>query len=103
MTAGTWAMLLGLFGVPLALVWAGHRLRRRSLRWRRAFWGALIAHVLVTPVVLWAAMVPPAEWAPTDRWRGAAGFWSMLLAPVIGMAIGLARSGTREYHGPREE
>jgi len=95
MTIGTWAMLLGLFGVPLALVWAGHRLRRRSSRWRAAWWGALLAHVLVSPAVMWAAMVPPADWAPSDRWRGAVGLWAMLAAPLVGMLIGLVRASTR--------
>lgn len=96
MTAGTWAMLLGLFGVPLALVWTGHRLRRRSPRWRAAFWGALIAHLLASPAAMWAAMIPPAEWAPSDRWRGALGLWAMLVAPLVGMLLGLARASSRE-------
>ncbi|MDB4879498.1 MAG: hypothetical protein JWL60_944 [Gemmatimonadetes bacterium] len=91
MTTGIAAMLLGLFGVPLVLLWAGHRLRRRSPRWRRAFWGALVAHLLVMPPVLWVSMLPPADWSPTDRWRGAIGLWGLLAAPVAGALVGLLR------------
>lgn len=95
MTPGIAAMLLGLFGVPVALLWAGHRLRRRSARWRSAFWGALLAHLGVAPVVLWVSMVPPAEWSAADGWRGAAGLWAMLVVPVIGGIVGLARARHR--------
>ena len=95
MTPGLVAMLAGLFAVPAALLWAGHRLRRRPARWRAAFWGALAAHVVASLVALVAAMVPPAEWAPHDRWRGFLGFWLLLVAPVLGAVAGAVarRSG----------
>jgi len=89
-TLGLAAMLLGLFGVPAALLWAGHRLRRRSPRWRSAFWGALIAHVAIAPVAMAAAMIPPAEWRPDDTLRGLLGFWSLLLVPLVGAVVGVA-------------
>jgi hypothetical protein len=86
------AMLVGSFGVPAVLLWAGHRLRRRPTRWRGAFWGAVVAHILVAPAVMVAAMFPAAEWAPNDVWRGALGFWALLLAPMLGAALGALRS-----------
>ena len=99
MTPGLAAMLAGLFVVPAALLWAGHRLRRRPPRWRAAFWGALLAHVAVAPLAMLAAMVPPAEWAPDDRWRGFLGFWAMLVAPLLGAALGAVTTRGRSGEG----
>jgi hypothetical protein len=98
MTAGRLALLLGLFGVPAALLWAGHRLRRRSPRWHGAFWGALLAHLIAAVVATVASMVPPEEWRPEDVWRGIFGFWTLLVAPVVGAAAGalLGASSGRE-------
>ena len=96
MTAGLAAMLAGAFGIPALLLWLGHRLRRRAPRWQGVFWGAVVAHVVSVPIAAVAAMTPPVEWAPTDAMRGLLGLWLLLLAPVIGGAIGAAlasRSG----------
>ncbi|HEY9230231.1 MAG TPA: hypothetical protein VIP11_26505 [Gemmatimonadaceae bacterium] len=82
------AMLAGVFGIPIALLLLGHRLRRRTTAWRGAFWGALVAHVVIAPVAMVAAMRPAAEWAPTDAVRGAIGFWSLLLGPALGAIVG---------------
>ena len=100
MTLGLAVMLAGVFGVPLMLLWIGHRLRRREMRWQRVFWGALIAHVAVTPIALVAAMSPAAEWAPTDTLRGAIGFWSLLVVPVLGGLVGalVSRPGLTSEH-----
>ena len=100
MTPGTLAMLAGLFAVPAALLWAGHRLRRRSTRWRGAFWGALVAHLALMPVAMVAAMLPPSEWSPDDRWRGFLGFWAPLVGPLLGAAVGATRArSTRPDRG----
>jgi len=87
-TPGLVAMLLGVFAVPVALLWTGHRLRRRSPRVRAAFWGALAGHVAAIVVGSAAAMTPPEEWAATDFWRGLLGFWSFLLLPAVGALVG---------------
>ena len=87
MTIGLWAMLIGIFGVPLMLLWTGHRLRRRPPRWRAAFWGGLVGHLVAIVVGSVAAMTPPEMWAPSDVWRGAFGFWSFVLLPLLGAAI----------------
>jgi hypothetical protein len=91
MTIGLAVMLAGAFLVPALLLWVGHRLRRRPPRWRRAFWGALVAHVLAVPVAVAAAMIPPAEWGADDRLRGFLGFWLLLVAPTLGALLGLLR------------
>ena len=96
MTSGLAAMLAGAFGVPMVLLWLGHRLRRRPRRWQGAFWGALIAHLIAMPIAAVAAMTPPAEWTPGDTMRGLLGLWLLLLAPLIGAAIGATAAGRSE-------
>ena len=93
MTLGIAAMLLGAFVVPGVLLWAGHRLRRRSGRWRSAFFGALVGHVVALVVGSVAGMTPAEAWDSGDFWRGAAGFWSFLVLPVAGGLIGALRPG----------
>lgn len=88
MTTHLAALLTGLFVVPAMLLWIGHRLRRRSARSRGIFWGALLGHVVATPVVLWVSMVPPVAWSADDTLRGALGFWALLVAPALGAVVG---------------
>jgi hypothetical protein len=97
MTAGVFVMLLGVFGVPAALLWAGHRMRRRSRAWHNAFWGAIVGHLTAIVIGLVAAMTPPQQWGTGDLWRGVFGFWSFLLFPAIGAMFGLlsARASAR--------
>ena len=92
MTFGSVALLLGIFGVPMVLLWAGHRMRRRSARWHAAFWGGIAGHLLALVVGSVAAMTPAEQWVPADVWRGALGLWSFLVLPAIGAAIGFAKS-----------
>lgn len=88
MSLGLIAMLLGVFVVPGVLLWMGHRVRRRPPRWRRAFWGALIGHVVALVIGAIAGMTPPESWAPTDYWRGALAFYSFLILPLLGGFLG---------------
>ena len=84
LTAGLAAMLLGLFAVPLLLLWAGHHLRRKP-RWvHRIFWGGLAGHTIAALVALWFSMIPPEAWSPSDTLRGLGGFYSMLIGGVAG-------------------
>ena len=82
-------MLLGVFGIPGVLVWAGHKLRRRPPQWRGAFLGAVVGHIFAILVGSVAAMSPPEAWAPTDLWRGALGVWSFAVLPLLGGLLGL--------------
>lgn len=86
------ALLAGLFIVPGTLLSIGHRLRRRSPRLQSAFWGAIAAHILASLAVLWFSMIPAEGWQSTDMLRGAIGFWSLLIAPVVGGALGAMRA-----------
>lgn len=94
MTPGIAAMLLGVFVVPAALLWLGHRLRRRSPRARAVFWGAVIGHIAAMACAH-VALMPPEEWGPGDHLRGALGLWSFLVLPVLGGVIGLMRARSR--------
>lgn len=89
-------LLLGVFLIPGLLVWAGHKIRRRSPEWRSAFSGAVIGHVLAILIGSIAAMTPPEAWAPTDLWRGALGVWSFAMLPLAGGLLGLV-AGKRQY------
>jgi quinol-cytochrome oxidoreductase complex cytochrome b subunit len=89
-------MMLGVFGVPALLVWAGHKLRRRSPQWRSAFLGAVVGHVLAMVVGSVAAMTPPEAWKATDLLRGALAVWSFTLFPLVGALVGLV-AGKRQY------
>ena len=89
MNPGLMAMLAGLFIVPVALLYLGHRLRRRSRRARAVFWGALLGHTLGALFATWYAMVPPEVWTSSDTTRGFFGFYAMLVLAVVGGLIGL--------------
>ena len=93
MSAGTLALLAGLFVIPLAFLTLGHRWRRRGPRARAAFWGGLTGYLLASCVALVVGMSPAAEWSAGDTLRGALGFWSLLLAPALGVAVALLLAG----------
>jgi hypothetical protein len=92
MTVGFGVMMLGAFGVPALLLWAGHRLRRRSARWVALFWGAVVGHAASLVVGPIASMIPAEAWGPTDVWRGAFGYWSFFVFPLLGALVGLVRA-----------
>jgi hypothetical protein len=92
MNAGLIVFLLGLFGIPLALLVIAHRLRRRSARTRGIFWGAVVGHVIAaTLAVIWG-MIPPEAWTAEETARGFVGLWSLLLFPTAGAVLGMLRS-----------
>ena len=102
MSAGTFALLFGLFVIPVGLLALGHRLRRRPPVQRAIFWGGLIGYLVGSLVALWVGMIPAAEWTRTDTVRGVLGYWGLVLGPVVGAAAALAfRKGghDRSVHG----
>jgi hypothetical protein len=88
-------LLVGVAGVPITLLVAGHRLRRESVRRQRAFWGAIVGHVVACVAALFASLSPPIGWLGTDLLRGALGVWGLVVLPLIGAAFG---SFTRSSH-----
>lgn len=96
MTAGILAMLAGLFVVPVALLWTGHRLRRLPPRTRRAFWGGIIGHCVAGTLALVAGMIRPEEWTAQDTARGFLGMWSLVFLPLLGALAGALSTPSRD-------
>jgi len=96
MSAGLTLLMLGLFVAPAALLWLGHRLRRRTERQRAIFWWALAGHIIAIPIATIAAFWPPAFWSSEDLSRGMAGLVALLLLPLIGAAIGAVVGGREQ-------
>lgn len=86
----TAALLGGLFVAPALLLWLGHRLRRRSARFRGAFWGGVIGHSLGVAITLFATHYPPVFWGG-EGWRAVAVHASMLAGAAAGAVAGAAR------------
>lgn len=93
------ALLTGLFVVPVALLWMGHRLRRRPAAWRGAFWGAVAGHALGMLVTVAALHYPPVPWGEGGV-RSVLVHGAMLLGAVLGGAIGWMM-GARRTDGSR--
>jgi len=91
MTIGLVVFVVGLFGVPIALLMLGHRLRRRSPRARAIFTGGVIGHCVAGLLAVIWGMLPPEAWGPNDTARGFAGLWSLLLFPILGAVAFAAR------------
>ncbi|HEX2091886.1 MAG TPA: hypothetical protein VHG28_05755 [Longimicrobiaceae bacterium] len=87
MTLGQAALLAGLFGIPALLLWLGHRLRHRPVRWRRVFWGAVLGHSAGVVLTLVATLYPPVEWEGVPGWRDAAVHGSLLLGAALGAGV----------------
>ncbi|MBK8250148.1 MAG: hypothetical protein IPK85_22570 [Gemmatimonadetes bacterium] len=85
-------LLVGLFGVPIALLVVGHRIKRESPARQRAFWGAVYGHVAAALLALYASLSPPTGWLPADTVRGALGLWSLVVFPLAGAFLGALRS-----------
>jgi hypothetical protein len=80
------ALVIGLFVVPAALLWLGHRLRRQPPARRRVFWGATVGYGLGMLLVLVAIHYPPVLWAGAD-WRTAVVHWGMVVGAVLGAGV----------------
>jgi hypothetical protein len=87
MSLGLVVFFAGLFVVPIALLALGHKLRRRSPRTQRAFWGGVTGYCVAGTLAVVGGMIPPESWTPDETVRGLVGLWGMLVLPVIG-AVG---------------
>lgn len=81
------ALVLGLFGIPVALLMAGHRVRRTTRLHQRTFWGAVLGHCVAAVLALAASLVPPTGWTPGDLLRGGLGVWGLLVFPAAGALL----------------
>lgn len=87
------AFLSGLFLVPIALLWLGHRFRRRSAPAQQAFWGGVVGYCIAGTVAVIGGMIPPEAWVPGETVRGFIGYWGMLIVPTFGAAVAALRAG----------
>jgi hypothetical protein len=94
MTISLLALLLGLFGVPALLMILGHRLRGRSERHKRRFWGGVLGYVLGMVVAVCAMLLPPVGWADGSLLRPFLVHWSMFTGGVLGVLTGPAWART---------
>jgi hypothetical protein len=95
MSVNQLAFLVGLFGIPLLLLWVGHHVRRSGPLRRRMFWGAVVGHCVAGTLAVTAGLIQPEMWSADDTVRGAVGFWAMLALPVAGALLAGLRSPTR--------
>jgi hypothetical protein len=80
------ALLAGLFILPVVLLTLGHRMRDRSARTKRLFWGGVIGHAIGIVVTMVVMMSPPVWWADTESVRTFAVHWAMVLGCAAGVA-----------------
>lgn len=98
MSAATTALLAGLLGPPIVLLWLGHGYRSRPPRARVVFWGGVIGYILAAIVAATAAMLPPVQWSERGI-RTLLVHGSLLVGPAAGAAFAwLAASRHRSHH-----
>jgi L-cystine uptake protein TcyP (sodium:dicarboxylate symporter family) len=81
------ALLTGLFIAPAVLLVLGHRMRERSDRSKRMFWGGVIGHSIGLAIAMLVMMTPPVWWADTESARTFTVHWSMLVGFGAGALI----------------
>lgn len=86
------ALLAGLFGVPAALLYLGHHLRKRSRTRSRVFWGGVFGYMVGAVLALVAGLAPPEQWSSGEVLRGFFGLWGPLVFPLIGGLVGFANA-----------
>lgn len=85
------ALLVGLFVVPSLLLAVGHRMRERSDRTKRLFWGGVIGHALGVVVTMLVMMSPPVWWADAESVRTLAVYWAMIIGFGAGAVAGVVK------------
>lgn len=98
MTLSAVLLLVGLFVVPVVLLWLGHGLRYRDAREKGAFWGGVIGYGAALGAFLVLTLVPPVGWAGSPA-RGLAVEAVLIVVPLLGAAVGAFR-GSRKSARP---
>jgi hypothetical protein len=91
---GLWILFLT-HAVPVALLWAGHSYRSRSVRARRVFWGALLGYVASIVVVVTVLLTPPVFWGPDGGARWLVIQWAPMTLAAAGAATARWLPGER--------
>ena len=84
-------LVIGLFVVPVWLLWEGHGLRRRAKRLRRVFWGGVFGHMLAIAPMTLATLIPAELWGPDDPLRVFLIYWALVAGALLGALIGALR------------
>src|SRR5690606_10167410 len=82
----TTALLAGLLGPPVVLLWLGHGYRSRPATARRVFWGGIIGYILAALVAATAAILPPVQWSQHGI-RTVLVHGSLLVGPPAGAGL----------------
>ncbi len=86
-------VLLGLVGVPVALLWTGRHFRGFTPRALSAWRGGLVGYLVSCTGVAGVLLAPPFTWPPSStlvRLLLAAG---LLVGPILGAAAGSRLGG----------
>ena len=97
---GRVALLAGLFLAPAILLAVSHRLRERSDRGKRAFWGGVIGHIAGMCIASLAMFAPPVWWQGGPQLRDLIVHWAMLIAFLAGAFAGYFLVGPRSATVP---
>ena len=81
-------LLLGFFGVPVLLMFLGHRLRGRSPTHKRRFWGGVVGYVVGMGAAITAMLLPPVWWVDGGALRPFLVYWAMFLGGLLGVITG---------------
>ena len=82
------ALLLGMFCLPVFLMFLGHRLRGRSSTHKRRFWGGVVGYVFGMGVAISAMILPPVWWVDGGALRPFLVHWAMVLGGLLGVITG---------------
>lgn len=88
-------VLLGLVGVPVALLWTGQHFRGYPPKALGAWRGGLVGYLLSCTVVAVVLLVPPFTWPPSVPWVRLLLVGGLLVGPILGAAAGAWRGADR--------
>lgn len=85
------ALLIGIFGVPIAALWLGQHFRNRTPRQRAIFWGLVLGYGVGVLVVSGVLMLRPVLWTDAQPIRTGLVYWGLVGISGLGALIGLIR------------
>lgn len=88
-------VLAGLFGVPLALLWAGQRFRTFPAATLGAYRGAIVGYGVSSLAVAAVLIAPPYTWPPTSPGLRVLLASGLLAGPLLGALAGRLLAGPR--------
>jgi hypothetical protein len=80
---GAFLLLFTQLTVPVALLWLGHRYRKRSSVSKYFFWGGVLGYLASIAVMTTLLLFPPVFWGPRGGLRWLAIQWTPLILPLV--------------------